>query len=407
MKKVILTSLCAIFALGAFAQSTETQELKPSKDYLVGGFADNWFISGGIGFQTYLSEYYTAGSILGHFSPAVDLSVGKWLTPVFGVRAQLSGLNQRGYNLLSTPYIDANEMVDNVYKMNFYYFDLHADLLFNIHSQFYRYNPERKYELIPFVGMGWFATIKDGLANNEFAANAGIINQFRVNDRLDLDLELKAILIKSDIDGNPAKRFNAPASATIGLTYKIGKAKEFALGHIEPAPIVEKVVDNSELENKTNELASRLADQQKKNNDLNKALAHEKQRANQLNDELEALKKAPKTVKDLTYEDVKINGSFRVFYEIGKTNLDEFNSANLEYIAGIIKKTNKKYIIKGYADKTTGSLSINQKLANKRAENVYNLLIEKYGVNKDMLSIESYVVNPEGNPALVRMTEVK
>ena len=405
MKKVILTSLCAIFALGAFAQSTETQELKPSKDYLVGSFADNWFISGGIGFQTYLSEYYTAGSILGHFSPAVDLSVGKWLTPVFGVRAQLSGLNQRGYNLLSTPYIDANEMVDNVYKMNFYYFDLHADLLFNIHSQFYRYNPERKYELIPFVGMGWFATIKDGLANNEFAANAGIINQFRVNDRLDLDLELKAILIKSDIDGNPAKRINVPASATIGLTYKIGKAKEFALGHIEPTPIVEKVVDNSELENKTNELASRLADQQKKNNDLNKALAHEKQRANQLNDELEAMKKAPRTVKEAVVAD--INGSFRVFYEIGKTNLDEFNSANLEYIAGIIKKTNKKYTIKGYADKTTGSLSINQKLANKRAENVYNLLIEKYGVNKDMLSIESYVVNPEGNPALVRMTEVK
>lgn len=407
MKKVILTSLFAIFALGAFAQSTVKQELTPSRDYLVGSFADNWFISGGIGFQTYLSEYYTAGSILDHFSPAVDLSVGKWLTPVFGVRAQLSGLNQRGYNKLKTPYIDANEMVDNVYKMNFYYFNLHADLLFNIHSQFYRYNPGRKYELIPFVGMGWFAIIKDGIGNNEFAANAGIINQFRVNDRLDLDIELKAMILRSAVDGNSEKRINAPASATIGLTYKIGKAKEFAIRHIGHSPIVEKVVDNSELENKTNELASRLADQQKKNNDLNKALAQEKQRANQLNDELEALKKAPKTVKDLTYEDVKINGSFRVFYEIGKTNLDEFNSANLEYIASIIKKTNKKYTIKGYADKTTGSLSINQKLANKRAENVYNLLIEKYGVNKDVLSIESYVVNPEGNPALVRMTEVK
>ena len=405
MKKVILTSLCAIFALGAFAQSTETQELKPSKDYLVGGFADNWFISGGIGFQTYLSEYYTAGSLLGHFSPAVDLSVGKWLTPVFGVRAQLSGLNQRGYNLLNTPYIDANEMEDNVYKMNFYYFDLHADLLFNIHSQFYRYSPERKYELIPFVGMGWFATIKDGLGNNEFAANAGIINQFRVNDRLDLDLELKAMILRSDVDGNPAKRINVPASATIGITYKIGKAKEFALGHIEATPIVEKVVDNSELENKANELASRLADQQKKNNDLNKALAHEKQRANQLNDELEALKKAPRAVKEVVVADA--NGSLRVFYEIGKTNLDEFNSANLEYIANVIKKTNRKYTIKGYADKTTGKLSVNQKLANKRAENVHNILVEKYGVNKDLLSIESYVVNPEGNPGLVRMAEVK
>ena len=408
MKKVILTSLCAIFALGAFAQSTETQELKPSKDYLVGGFADNWFISGGIGFQTYLSEYYTAGSLLGHFSPAVDLSVGKWLTPVFGVRAQLSGLNQRGYNLLNTPYIDANEMEDNVYKMNFYYFDLHADLLFNIHSQFYRYSPERKYELIPFVGMGWFATIKDGLGNNEFAANAGIINQFRVNDRLDLDLELKAMILRSDVDGNPAKRINAPVSATIGLTYKIGKEKEFIAG-ITPDVIAEvekkAAQRENELQNTNDALKNSAADQQRKANELNKALEQEKQKNAQLAKENDELKKRPLTTTAGT--NVATTKGIRVYYEIGKTELDEFNSSNLEYVAEMIKASNRKFTIKGYADKTTGSLNINQKLADKRAKNVCDILVNKYGVNKDLLAIESYVVNPEGNPALVRMAEIK
>ena len=408
MKKVILTSLCAIFALGAFAQSTETQELKPSKDYLVGSFADNWFISGGIGFQTYLSEYYTAGSILDHFSPAVDLSVGKWLTPVFGVRAQLSGLNQRGYNRLNTPYIDANEMVDNVYKMNFYYFNLHADLLFNIHSQFYRYNPGRKYELIPFVGMGWFATIKDGLADNEFAANAGIINQFRVNDRLDLDLELKAMILRSDVDGNPAKLINVPASATIGLTYKIGKEKEFIAG-ITPDVIAEvekkAAQRENELQNTNDALKNSAADQQRKANELNKALEQEKQKNAQLAKENDELKKRP--LATTTGTTVATTKGIRVYYEIGKTELDEFNSSNLEYVAEMIKASNRKFTIKGYADKTTGSLNINQKLADKRAKNVCDILVNKYGVNKDLLSIESFVVNPEGNPALVRMAEIK
>lgn len=404
MKKKIFTSLCLFFALGSFAQNTEIQELKPTKDYLVGSFADNWFFSVGVGVQTYFSEYYTTGSIINHFSPAVDLSIGKWFTPVIGVRAQLSGLNARGYNELNTPYIDANTLDDGAYKMNFKYLNLHADFLFNIHSQFYKYNPERSYELIPFFGMGWFGVLEDGVANNEFAANAGIINQFRINETLDIDLELKAMVLRSAVDGNAAKRINVPASATLGITYKFGKEKHFVIGNTEPIAIIEKV-DNRELEQVNNDLASRLADQQKRNNDLNKSLAQEEKRANQLNDELEALKKAPRAIKEAVSKDV--NGSFRVFYDIGKTNLDEFNSANLEYIANVINKTNKKYIIKGYADKPTGSLSFNQKIANKRAQNVHDILIEKYAVNKDMLSIESFVVNPEGNPALVRMAEIK
>lgn len=113
------------------------------------------------------------------------------------------------------------------------------------------------------------------------------------------------------------------------------------------------------------------------------------------------MKKAPKV------EAVNVNGNFRVFYTIGKTTLDEFNSANLEYIADMVKKSNRKFVIKGYADKTTGKLSVNQKIANKRAQNVYNLLTEKYGVSKDILSIESYVINPTGNPGMVRMAEIK
>ena len=418
MKKIIIASLFMLVSVFSFAQEAEKQDLKPTKDYLVGSFADNWFISAGVGFQTYLSEYYTAGSIIDHFSPALNVGVGKWFTPVMGVRAQFSGINARGYNLLSTPYIDANEMEDGAYKMNFYYMNLHADFLFNIHSQFYRYNPERKYELIPFVGMGWFATLKDGIADNEFAANIGIINQFRINDRLDVDVELKAAVLRSAIDGNPAKRFNVPASATVGISYKFGKETEFKqeitsdiIAEVEKKDALKE----SELQNQNDALKNSAADQQRKANDLNKALEQEKQKNAKLQKEIEELKNRPQTTSTQTTApavtpkaEAKDFTGVKVFYEIGKTTLDDKNSANLENVAKCIKDAKRKVTITGYADSSTGKLSVNKKLALKRAQNVYNILVEKYGVNKDMLSIESSVVDPKGlAPEMMRMAEIK
>lgn len=412
MKKIIIASLFMLVSVFSFAQEAEKQDLKPTKDYLVGSFADNWFISAGVGFQTYLSEHYTAGSIIDHFSPAFNVGVGKWFTPVMGVRAQFSGINARGYNLLNTPYIDANEMEDGAYKMNFYYMNLHADFLFNIHSQFYRYNPERKYELIPFVGMGWFATLKDGIADNEFAANIGIINQFRINDRLDVDVELKAAVLRSAIDGNPAKRINVPASATVGISYKFGKETEFKQG-ITPDIIAEvekkAALKESELQNQNDALKNSAADQQRKANDLNKALEQEKQKNAQLqkeNNDLKNNKNTSSTNNNAQQGECKVG--LKVFFEIGKTTLDDMNAANLEYFANNIKNSNKKYSIKGYADSTTGKKKVNEKLASKRAQNVYNLLVEKYGINKDLLSIDSQVIDPKGVDAkFVRMAEIK
>ena len=404
MKKIIIASLCILFSVGTFAQKTEKQELTPNKEYKVGGFGDNWFLSIGVGVQTYFSEYYTAGSVVDHFSPAIDISLGKWLTPSMGVRGQLSGLNLRGYNMLNTPYVDASNMEDGAYKMNFKYFNLHADFLLNLHSRFARYNTKRCYELIPFVGMGWFGVLRDGgLADNEFAANAGIINQFRINDRLDFDVELKAIIARSAIDGNPAKRINVPASATIGLTYKIGSSTEFHACEYSQTPIIEKteiVQNNAEEQAKIDHLNKSLAEQQRLNNDANKALLKEKQKVNELQEEVDAL-------KNQTVPKVSTKIAVKVYFEIGQAKLDKLNEANLEYFADLIKNSNNQYAITGYADSNTGSKSVNEALANKRAEYVYKQLTEKYGINKNLLSIKSDVVGGSTNPELVRMAEIK
>ncbi|MDR0971972.1 MAG: OmpA family protein, partial [Bacteroidales bacterium] len=99
----------------------------------------------------------------------------------------------------------------------------------------------------------------------------------------------------------------------------------------------------------------------------------------------------------------------KVFFEIGKTTLNDMNEENLNYFAEQIKNSNSVYTIKGYADKTTGSKARNQKLANDRAKNVYDILIKK-GVSEKNLKVADpgEIVAPNGRDAkFVRMVEIK
>ena len=43
----------------------------------------------------------------------------------------------------------------------------------------------------------------------------------------------------------------------------------------------------------------------------------------------------------------------------------------------------------GYADKGTGTLSINLRLSAKRAQAVANALVKKYGIEKDRIIVKS------------------
>lgn len=401
MKKIIIASLCVLISFGTFAQTKAKEDLVSTREYKVGSFADNWFFSVGVGVQTYFAEQYTAGSIVDHFSPAVDLSIGKWFTPVMGVRAQVSGLNVRGYNDATSPYVNLGEIKDGFYKMNYNFLDVHADFLFNIHSQFYRYNKERCYELIPFAGMGWFAVLDDGIVDNEFASNIGIINRFRINDRLDFDIELKTIIMRSAVDGGPVNyKVNMPTSATIGLTYAFGKQTKFKTESLSETAISEKAAVQASKDAEMEHLRNSLEEQKRLNDKAAKALVEEKKRAGQLEDKIESLKKTQGTVADF-------DTGVKLYFQIGTAKLDELNESNLEYFADLIKNSNKKFTIEGFADSNTGSKSINESLSKRRAEYVYNQLTEKYSISKDLLSIESDVVRAEGNPQLFRMAIIK
>lgn len=45
------------------------------------------------------------------------------------------------------------------------------------------------------------------------------------------------------------------------------------------------------------------------------------------------------------------------------------------------------YQVTGYADKATGTAAYNQKLSEKRAQNVADALVKKFGVNASQLQV--------------------
>ena len=81
---------------------------------------------------------------------------------------------------------------------------------------------------------------------------------------------------------------------------------------------------------------------------------------------------------------------YLVNFTVNNTDVVNREKVNLETIANMIKATpNKKYNVVGYADKQTGTAEGNAQLAQGRAQNVYDILVNQYGVSPSQLVKDS------------------
>ena len=100
-----------------------------------------------------------------------------------------------------------------------------------------------------------------------------------------------------------------------------------------------------------------------------------------------------------------------VYFEIGKTVLNDKEMAHLDFIANNLvasaDKNTKIYLtLLGTADSNTGSTRRNQHLSEARAKYVYDVLTDKYGISKERLIIKSEVVKDAAKPELSRAVVV-
>ena len=350
---------------------------------------DNVWIGVAGGINLFENSFTDAGGI----NPALDINIGKWVTPSVGLRIGYQGLTASSWTSAQYPYFKTMGD-DGRYKNAFNTAYIHGDVLWNISNAFSGYKETRTWNFVPFLTAGLARSFKNGFSNNEFAAGVGLLNNIRVSNRVDLTLEVRQLIVKQGYDSSPVGGVAGMTSATFGVSFKLGRTG-FKRSH-------------------TDEYAGRIATLQT----LNDALENEK--ADVENDKAElaaenaALREAVETLRAKPAKDEKVMLDVTpgaVFFEIGQTELSPQELFHLDfYLKNVIAQdADKVFTLTGYADRQTGSKKRNQELSKLRVEYVYNLLQTKYGVSADRLVIKAAgsEVDRWGDPLLNRCVVIE
>jgi outer membrane protein OmpA-like peptidoglycan-associated protein len=252
------------------------------------------------------------------------------------------------------------------YKEQFKMFNLHGDVLWNLSNTLGGYRADRFWEFIPFVGVGyarsWKLTVEPVI--KEIGMSTGLINKVKVTPALDLNLELRALLVNDRFDGYEVDQgIEELLTTTIGFAYNFPQR-----GFKRPdKPIIP---DYSPYTTKISELERQIT----------AADANAKKLADELNAEKN---KKPVNITKTEY----ITAPMAIFFPIDVSKLTEKDLINLGNFADMIKKSGNKFKIMGSADKETGNKKYNMKLSEQRANRVYDVLVNKFGVNPSQLEV--------------------
>lgn len=357
MKKLLIVLAMCGLTMGASAQETTTD---PVQKYSVAtnSFWSNWFIQVGADWNAYYSnEEHGQGLSHSPFKgfravPGFSVAVGKWFTPGLGLRTKFQGVWGR-------------QVYDDV-KHTRHMWTLNENVLFNLSNMLYGYNPERVWNFVPFLGGG----INRNCSDNNYAMNLsfGILNTFRVSNKVGINFELGWNYAEEDFDGISAGKGNRiwegkdnRLYAEVGLTFNLGKATW------EKTPDVDaiKALSQSQID----ALNAQLNDANAENARLKNLLAEKKN-------------EAPASVKNYS------NAPMSVFFNINKAKVaSRKDLVNVKGLADYAKENNANLVVTGYADSATGSAAYNQKLSERRAETVANELV-KMGVSRDQITTE-------------------
>jgi len=326
-------------------------------------WGDNLFLGVGGGGSVYFGPEDQHAGFTDRITFNPGFYIGKWINPYLGVR-----LVFQGGKIHTFEGFKAQKM----YSMT--HLNAHMDMMFNATNYFCNYDTKRFYHFIATAGLGYDKRDKNGalLKRQGFhgpTINAGIINTFRLTDKLSLFLEVGGAFIESGFDkGNKGgKPWNGMLNANAGLVLNFGKKTSFK----------ERVIF-------TCEHPSGLT--------LNEQI-------NILRAENEGLRKRPKYCPRLTIPECPVIALFPIItpniiptavtFPVNSAVIEKDQEIILHNIGTYLKgKPHERVRIIGFADKESGSDIYNMKLSEKRAIHVANLLIHKFQINENRIKIE-------------------
>ncbi|MCD8393496.1 MAG: hypothetical protein LUC85_01505 [Bacteroidales bacterium] len=371
MKKLTLLACACVLALGqTLAAQEQAQEITYvddcSQGYLFNRFKDNWFITGEGGIGINFSEHGSARDWKDRWEPTAGLYVGKWFSPLLGVRV---GANWQKMKALSEIGSQYDEMYGKYYKQVYSEVGVLSDVMFNVTNWVCGYHPGRIYNLGVYVGGGaYWAFKKTWDANGDvdwknahdrvIAWRCGITNTFNVSKQVQIGLDLRFVATgnhSNELTYTNKTSYNA--QALLNVTY-LFKKREWSCPVVPVCP---------EPEN-CDAYIARLQAADARINDLERQL---KDCLNRPQPE-PVVEKAPLAT---------------VYYPINVYKMSKTDATVLEAVANVMKDNpNKQYVLTGWADNYTGNDQINTRLRHNRVNGVAKYL-EKQGVPASQLDV--------------------
>ena len=360
MRKFVIGAALLGMSMTAFAQQAD-----PTLKYSVAtnSFWSNWFIQVGGDYNIWYSNqehgrHLDNGGDFDFLSKqrrsfGGSVAIGKWFTPGFGLRTKLQGFNSK--------------KIGAVGVTSQHFWSLNEHMMFNLSNLFMGYNPERVWNISPFIGGG----MARNMSINRYVMqlSAGINSSWRLCRNLDLYAEAGWNRMEDNFDGNEMAQLanthhgrgwedkDNHLYAEIGLTFKLGKATWNKTPDVDAI----KALSQSQID----ALNSQLNDLNAENGKLRKELA-EKPKTTVLTKSLKEFVATP----------------ISVFFNIGKIDVALLKDlVNVRALAKYAIENNSHILVTGYADSSTGTPAINQRLSEQRANTIVEELV-KMGVNR-------------------------
>ena len=304
----------------------------------------------------------------GFNSPAIygNLMVGRYITPVWGVRAVIGGpfqtLDQHAGNAVN--YGASNQIYSAKNKL---FGELNLDGMINFSNIFA--DDLAAFDVYAFVGPTMnVSTVGTKMQNGNQVGAAVLVaedNTPKVRFGATAGLGLGV---------NITNAFELALEGRVGITPSIfGDASQYRKGEMTGRVTLNAIWTINGKHGKFARAAAAAAAAGYLSKEAADALAREYADKNPKIVEKVVEKEVIKEVEK--YINKEIPASTAVFFEINRANLSEKDKARLSLYAEDIKNVDTKFVVAGYADKKTGSVKRNQTLSEQRAKAVYDYLI--------------------------------
>lgn len=248
MKRISYFLAAAALFFGAAgvadAQRRETSEqaiakvyqLEENEAYGVDGlYKGEFFVGIGGATAVYFGEHDRQMKLHHRLSPAMDVYVGKWLLPWLGIRVAYSGGRAVGGTIVDTGYIFSTGSVYSkplhkwIYWQEFDYFGVRADAMFNVINAVAGNNPDRFYDISPYVSFGVHKVYNTPLRETCVGLSVGVYNTFRVSKAIDIVLDVHGTAVPEKFEHETGTRpgvkpngiysYDGILTAALGIAY--------------------------------------------------------------------------------------------------------------------------------------------------------------------------------------------